>query len=295
MTASPANAAPPSAAPLTGRTALVTGAARGIGLAVAAAFLEAGAQVVLVDRDPDPLAAAQAALAAAPNGVRTLAIAADVTGADSIAEAVRQAVGRFGAIDIVMNNAAVGPQLALDRGTGKAQKFWDLPDEIWPLTLLTNVLGPQLVAKAVVPEMIGRGWGRIINVTTSLGTMYLSGVGAYGPSKAALEAHSRAMALDLAGTGVTCNILVPGGPVDTRMIDPRITVQRSTLLQPGLMAEPAIWLASDASAECNGMRFIAARWRTDLPVAQRIAEAGAPAAWPQLGAQSLTPAAMRQP
>jgi NAD(P)-dependent dehydrogenase (short-subunit alcohol dehydrogenase family) len=93
-----------------------------------------------------------------------------------------------------------------------------------------NVFGPQLMAKTCAPYMFERGWGRIVNVTTSLDTMYLSGAGAYGPTKAALEALTAIIASDLEDTGVTANVLIPGRPVNTRMIPNASGIPREKLI-----------------------------------------------------------------
>src|SRR5438132_7038777 len=91
-----------------------------------------------------------------------------------------------------------------------------------------------------------RGWGRIVNVTTSLGTMLNAGSPTYGPSKAALEALSAIMAKDLDGTGVTVNVLVPGGVTNTPMISDEAGYDRDKLIQPEVMVPPLLWLVSDA-------------------------------------------------
>ena len=142
-------------------------------------------------------------------------------------------------------------------------------------------------AQLIVPDMLNRRWGRVINVTTSLDTMYSINGGAYGPSKAALEANTVIMARDLEGSGVSANILVPGGLADTRIVPPSLHASRAALIRPEVMRAPAVWLSSEASYGINGMRFIAARWDPELPLAERIERAGAPAAWPQLGSQSI--------
>jgi NAD(P)-dependent dehydrogenase (short-subunit alcohol dehydrogenase family) len=169
------------------------------------------------------------------------------------------------------------------------RKFWELPDELWPLTVATNLIGAQILTKALVPGMLALGHGRIINVTTSLGTMYLSGRGAYGPSKAAAEANSAIKAQDLENTGVTVNVVIPGGPTDTRMINSSIPLAREDLLRPEVMNAVTLWLGSDASAASHGRRFIAARWDESLPIATWLEQAGAPIAWPQLGSQFIAP------
>jgi NAD(P)-dependent dehydrogenase (short-subunit alcohol dehydrogenase family) len=119
--------------------------------------------------------------------------------------------------------------------------------------------------------------------------MIRGGFAPYGGSKAANEAHTAIMAQDLAGTGVTANVLVPGGPTNTRMIPEESGLNRAALLQPEIMIPPLLWLASDASHGVTGRRFIAALWDPKLPPAQAAEKAGAPAAWPNLGRQAIYP------
>ena len=97
------------------------------------------------------------------------------------------------------------------------------------------------------------------------------------------------MAQDLERTGVTANVLVPGGPADTRMIPEASGFARDNLIQPTVMVAPSVWLASDASAEINGMRFLAALWDPDASAEINIEKAGANVAWQQLGTQAIYP------
>ena len=148
-----------------------------------------------------------------------------------------------------------------------------------------NFSGPYYMARAVVGHMLAQGWGRIIGVTTSLDTMCLKGGSPYGPSKAGHEALMALMAQELEGTGVTANVLIPGGPTDTYMV--ASDIDRSALIQREVMQGPAVWLASEASEGINGRRFIAYHWDESLPLEQRLEKAGAPVAWPQLGKQTI--------
>jgi len=135
--------------------------------------------------------------------------------------------------------------------------------------------------------MIKRGWGRIVFISTSLDIMMAPAFIAYGMSKACDEAYAAALAASLQGTGVTVNVLLPGGPVATRMADPAGTARG--LLPPDVMAPPILWLASDASDQINGRRFIAARWNSALTDAQAAQAAGAPAAWGGARDSSIRP------
>ena len=274
---------------LEGKVVVVTGAGRGIGRAISLALAAAGAKIAMLDIDDDVLHAAAAEVEAVGGSERVLPLVADVTIADDAKAAATNTLARFGRLDVLVNDAVVGPERIGPTFLTDAEKFWSLDDGLWRLMLEVNVFGPQLMARTLVPYMLEAGWGRIVNITTSLDTMYLAGAGAYGPSKAALEAHSRIMAHDLEETGVTANVLVPGGPVNTRMIPAASGIARDKLIQPEIMQAPSVWLCSDDSDGINGMRFIAALWDPALPRAARIEKAGAPIAWPQLGAQAIFP------
>ena len=273
---------------LEGKTVLMTGAGRGMGRRMSVALAEAGARVAMIDIDEDVLreAAEEAEGAGGQGSVRPMVC--DVTDADRAGETVDEIVASFGSLDVLVNDAVVGPERIPGFMVGHTN-FWDLDDDLWNAMLRVNVFGPQLMAKTCAPIMMKNGWGRIINVTTSLNTMYRVGGGAYGPSKAALEAHTHIMAHDLDGTGVTANILIPGGPVNTRMIPTDAPFSRSALIQPEVMETPVVWLASEDSDGVNGMRFIAALWDSDLPRDERIARAGAPVAWTQLESRAIYP------
>ena len=169
-----------------------------------------------------------------------------------------------------------------------AANFWEVSPEAWNRVISVNFTGPFLMARAVVEHMIGRGWGRIIGVTTSMDTMYREKGSPYGPSKAGHEAFIATIAQELEGTGVTANVLVPGGMANTNLIAPG-GPSPDDMINPVVMQAPVVWLASEASNGINGRRFIAFNWDESLPLEERIEKAGAPAAWPQLGQQSRRP------
>ena len=128
--------------------------------------------------------------------------------------------------------------------------------------------------------MAAQKWGRIIGVTTSLDTMYRKGMVPYGQTKAAHEAFVGAIAEELQGTGVTANVLVPGGAANTRMTASFGAAQEK-LIRPDVMVKPLLWLASRASDGVTGRRFIGALWDEHLPPAAAAEKCSAPAAWPQ--------------
>jgi len=138
------------------------------------------------------------------------------------------------------------------------------------------------MACAAVPHLIARRWGRIVNVTTSLDSMMRGGNMPYGQAKAAVEGASASWAEDLAGTGVTVNVLIPGGAADTTMIPDHAPFERCLLNPPSVMVAPVCWLASDASDGVTGRRFIGRDWDPALPDAEAAEAAGAPAAWAAL-------------
>ena len=122
------------------------------------------------------------------------------------------------AVDILVNNAGIGPGAIRPDSWQRPVKFWEITADQWRRFVAVHTTAPLALTNAVVPEMMREGWGRIVNVTTSLGTMLNAGSPTYGPSKAALEALSAIMAKDLDGTGVTVNVLVPGGITNTPMV-----------------------------------------------------------------------------
>jgi NAD(P)-dependent dehydrogenase (short-subunit alcohol dehydrogenase family) len=151
-----------------------------------------------------------------------LTIQTDLTNdsaADEITSATRT---RFGRIDILVNNAGLGPGSIRLNSWQRPLKFWEVtPDQwrsLWCGFVAVHTTAPWALANALVSEMMRQGWGRIVNVAASLGTMLNAGSPTYGPSKAALWALSAIMAKDLDGTGDTVNVLVPGGVTDTPMI-----------------------------------------------------------------------------
>jgi 3-oxoacyl-[acyl-carrier protein] reductase len=123
--------------------------------------------------------------------------------------------------------------------------------------------------------------------------MYRGGMQPYGGSKAANEAHVLAMAQELDGTGVTANVLVPGGAANTRLVPPSPLLDRSKLIAPEVMVAPLLWLCSSESDGVTGRRFIGMQWDSSLPPADAAKAAGAPAAWQQLGRQAIMPDGLR--
>jgi NAD(P)-dependent dehydrogenase (short-subunit alcohol dehydrogenase family) len=272
-----------------GKIAIVTGAGsrRGIGNFMALALVRAGALVAVVDRDERAIAERVSELREIGGRSCAAGVVADVSEPGQVERAVAKTIAELGGLHILINNAGTNPRAAGFSPTSR--NFWDLPLEAWSRVVGVNLSGAFYMARAVTPHLIAQGWGRIIGVTTSLDTMQRKGVVPYGPSKAGHEAMVAIMAQDLDGTGVTANVLVPGGPTNTDFFADRSSSERAALIQPDVMQAPAVWLASEASGEWNGRRIIAYHWDERLPLAERLTKASAPAAWPQLGKQAIVP------
>ncbi len=261
---------------LEGKVAVVTGAARGLGRAMAGGLVAAGAKVVGVDLPGQP----ELDAAGKDLGASFVPFPADIRDEESCANIIDAGISTFGAVHVLVNNAGIGMDTINLNFESDPTPFWKLTAKQWRDVLEVNSTSHFLMARAVAPRMIAQKWGRIINVTTSLFTMVASGFSPYGPSKAALEASTAIWAKDLAGTGVTVNALLPGGPANTRTVsDEKRRRDRDKLVQPEQMIPPVVWLASTASDSVTGRRFIAANWAGDLPAGTAALLASSPAAW----------------
>jgi 3-oxoacyl-[acyl-carrier protein] reductase len=222
---------------------------------------------------------------------RVAILAADVGRDESATAIVDAAVAHFGGLDVLVNNAGIGPN-TVRPGATPGKDFRDMAPADFRRILEVNTVAPFLMTRAAVKPMLAQGWGRVINVTTSLDSMWRKGMLPYGGSKAANEAHCCIMAEELAGTGVTVNILVPGGPVNTRLVGDNFTpAEKQKLIQPDIMVTPLLWLVSPASDAITGKRFIAAFWDKSLRADQAAEKCGSPMAWQQLGRQAIFPSA----
>jgi NAD(P)-dependent dehydrogenase (short-subunit alcohol dehydrogenase family) len=272
----------------TQRVAIVTGAAGGIGRAMVRGLLAAGNRVAGVDRDREPMEALAASAREEGKADHLLTLQTDLANDVAAGEITKATRDRFGRIDILVNNAGIGPGAIRPDSWQRPLKFWEITPDQWRRFVAVHTTAPLALTNAVVPEMMRRGWGRIVNVTTSLGTMLNAGSPTYGPSKAALEALSAIMSKDLDGTGVTVNVLVPGGITNTPMVSAS-GFDRAKMIQPEVMVPPLLWLVSDAAGKVTGRRFLGVHWDPELPPEQAAEKAGAPVAWTSIATMPITP------
>lgn len=235
---------------LTGKTALITGASKGLGKAMALALAEAGARLALVSRDLDKLHAT--ARTARDLGAEAEVFQADVTDETQVARLEQAVIARFGNLQILINNAGVNVR--------KPATEFTLSE--WRHVLDTNLTGPFLMCRAFVPHMKGQGYGRIINLTSMLSHVAIAGRSAYAASKSGLIGFTKALALELAPEKITVNGLSPG-PFATEMNAPLLQnpevnewfVSRIPLGRWGRVEEVgalAIFLCSEAAGFITG-------------------------------------------
>jgi NAD(P)-dependent dehydrogenase (short-subunit alcohol dehydrogenase family) len=271
------------------RVAIVTGAAGGIGRELVLGLLGKEIKVAAVDRTTQGLAELAQTAQERQQDANLMTIEADLARDEAIDEIIAKARNRFGVIDILVNNAGVGQATMRTDNRQRPIKFWEVTPEQWKLFVAVHNNAPMALSRALVHDMMRQKWGRIINVTTSLGTMIREGSPTYGPSKAALEAFSAIMAKDLAGTGVTVNVLVPGGVTNTGMVPLEAGYDRAEMIQPAVMAPPLNWLVSDAASGVTGRRFLAVHWDPNLPPEEAAKKAGAPVAWTEIATMPIEP------
>jgi len=256
---------PPS---LKGRVVIVTGGGRGLGLEMARALARCGCRLVISGaREGVELDAAHAELEAIAGPGHVLSVRADVASWPDCEALAQRTLQQFGRIDALINNAGRGMLEISGDYNVRPALFWHAAPQGLRNIVEANVMGPLLMSRACAPAMVQQGFGRIINISTSAGTMVRKGYSPYGPSKAALEAMTAVWARDLEGTGVTANALLPGGATDTRLLPGSGTNRRGAdgmLLSPTLMSAPVVWLVSDASSGSTGDRYIARDWNVAL-------------------------------
>jgi len=247
---------------LKNRIALVTGAGRGIGRAIAEAFAQAGAGVAVTARTTREVDDVVAGIR--KGGGMALAVSADLSQAATPYEVAKRVSSELGPIDILVNNAGIG-------SSADPKPVVNFDDRFWDLTLTLNLTAPYKLCKAVIPSMMERRWGRIINIASINGKMPSLHAAAYTASKHGLLGVTKALALEMAGLGVTVNAICPG-PVHTLMNDKRLEydAQRKGTtvaeiektitpiggrLKPSDIAPLAVYLASDEARTVTGQSW----------------------------------------
>lgn len=245
---------------LDGRRALVTGGSKGLGLVMATALAEAGADLALASRNLAECKAAAESIAQS-TGRKALAFQADVTKADQVDRLVSQVTDGLGPVDILINNAGINVR-------GAAQ---ELSEADWDSVVDINLKAPFLVARRLGPAMCQRGWGRVINMGSILSVIALPGRAPYASAKAGLVNLTKVLALEWAGKGVTVNAICPG-PFATDMNKPLLNdpekykafVARIPIGRWGELHEiagAAVFLASDAASYVTGSAlFVDGGW-----------------------------------
>lgn len=235
---------------LQGRVAFITGAARGIGKGIALKYAQHGASIVLVGRNEKALE--EAAQEVRNQGGEAYCVTADVTKNDQVLAAVEKAIAHFGKIDILVNNAGISKEMPL----------MEMPIEVFDEIMTTNMRSVMLVTKAILPHMVEKGYGRIINIGSGAALRGLPGSVAYSASKAAVVCFTQALGDEIrkVNQNIRINAICPG-PVDTELFQK--SERREFILQAGgdvfsteTVADGALFLASEMSKGVNSQVLV---------------------------------------
>jgi 3-oxoacyl-[acyl-carrier protein] reductase len=233
---------------LNGRVAVITGGARGIGLAIAQRAAASGARVALWDRDGARLTQVAAAIEGATTHV------VDVTDEAAVARAAAESEAAHGRIDILVNNAGI---------TGGNAPTWELPVEEWRRVVEINLIAPYLICRAVLPGMVARGYGRVVNIASVAGKEGNPNASHYSASKAGLIGLTKSLGKELAGKGVLVNCITPAA-AKTELFEQMSEAQIAYMLgkipmgrfvQVEEIAALAAWLMSEECSFSTGGVF----------------------------------------
>ena len=257
---------------ISGKVVIVTGGGRGLGKAMAVGLVSEGAKVAITaSKEGSELeeTAKQCIDIGGENCVLTLK--ADVSSFSECEGVIQQVINKWGGVNVLINNAGRGMTYVDKDFVKNRPKLWDIDTNAWNMIIDTNLNGIFNMSKLVIPCMLEEGWGRIINISTSLMTMQRKGYSPYGSTKWAVEGLTCILAQDLEETNITANILIPGGATDTAMIpgivgDKSRTGADGNLFEPDIMVKPSQYLASELSDKKNGLRFVAKLWDETIPI-----------------------------
>jgi meso-butanediol dehydrogenase/(S,S)-butanediol dehydrogenase/diacetyl reductase len=241
------------------RVALITGGGRGIGRAIALAFAREGARVAVTARTTAELDEVVGGIRSL--GGQALAVPADLAQRSAVPAILQAVTAAFGPVEILVNNAGIG-------SSSNPKPLLHFDDDFWDLSLAVNLTAPYLLSKAVLPSMLARRWGRIINIASVNSRLPSVHAAAYVASKHGVLGLTRALALEVAKDGITVNAICPG-PVHTLMNDRRVAhdaqrrgvsfeEQASSMnligrrLEPDEIAPVAVYFASDEAAAVTG-------------------------------------------
>jgi len=236
---------------LTGRVAVITGSAQGIGYAVAQRMLDSGARVALWDIDAQRLVQAENGL---PADGRVRSAIVELTMAPDIEAAAQQTIDAWGRIDILINNAGI---------TGGNAATWELRPEVWRRVIEVNLIAPFLTCRAIVPQMIRQGYGRIVNIASIAGKEGNPNASHYSASKAGLIALTKSLAKELATQGVLVNAVTPAAArtailetMSPQHVDYMLSkIPMGRLLEVHEAAAMIAWLASEECSFSTGAVF----------------------------------------
>ncbi len=239
---------------LAGKVAVVTGGASGIGRATAELLAAQGAAVMIADLDENNAGAAADAITA--SGGRALALRADMREEGQVRAAIEATVAHFGGVDLLDNTVSYNAP----EQTGADGEIHEMDAAIWNRALEINLRGPMLAAKYCIPQMLKRGGGAIVNISSTAGILSLGTVPAYAASKAAVHSLSQSIATAYGRRGIRCNTIAPGfidTPTTRNMGDQffQMTLDNNVLPylgQPDDIAQAALFLLSDAARYITG-------------------------------------------
>ena len=268
---------------LTGKTVIVTGGGRGLGRAMAFGLAREGANVCIAAHIQDDILSVEEEVKQLNYGGRLIALLADIRSPQACRAIVNETISTFSSLFGLVNNAGLTfTYIAPHRyRRGYSEKFFELSDDVVQNVMDTNFVAADRMARLVTPHLIKQGDGRLVNVTTRIETMTKPGASPYGPSKAALENASEVWVKDLEDTGVTVNILNPGGAANTEgfeISEDRAIASEAVggMVEPYKMVAPICWLISDDAKNTTGMRYDASDWDESLPPEDEALRVGRP-------------------